>query len=287
MRDRPDRDEGSRARRGPGSARGIALATLMLGALLPLLLAGPARAQGAKIEVPKPLGRVSDFAGVIDANTRAALDALLRELQAKTGSEIAVVTVRTTAPEDAFDYAMAIAEQWKPGDPKKDNGVVFLVAVDDRKVQILTGYGVEGALPDGKVGEIRDRLALPAFRTGDYSTGIARATQALAAEIARDQGVILSGAAPPAEPHGRARGGPPIVAILLIVGVLLALRFLGQAGSRSSGALPRRRMPGSGWGGGGFGGSSGGGFGGFSGGGGGFGGFGGGRFGGGGAGGSW
>ena len=64
---------------------------------------------------------------------------------------------------------MAIAEQWKPGAKGKDNGVVFLVAVDDREMQILTGYGVEGALPDGKVGEIRDRLVVPAFRAGDYA----------------------------------------------------------------------------------------------------------------------
>src|SRR5262245_34968961 len=108
----PQREYG----RGPiALARGVALALVALCALH----AGPVEA--AKIAVPKPIGNVSDFAGVIDAGTRASLDKLLGELKAKTGAEIAVVTVRTTAPEDAFDYAMAIAEQWKPGDPKKDN----------------------------------------------------------------------------------------------------------------------------------------------------------------------
>src|SRR5262249_14120503 len=150
------RPPGARSRR-PRSA--VAAVTPALVALFAALLVARGRARAATIEVPKPLGYVSDYAGVIDAGTRQRIESLVRELKAKTGAEIAVVTVRTTAPETPFDYAMAIAEQWKPGDRQKDNGVVFLVAVDDRKVQILTGYGVEGPLPDGKVGEIRDRLA--------------------------------------------------------------------------------------------------------------------------------
>jgi uncharacterized protein len=192
---------------------------------------------------------------------------------------------------------MAIAEQWKPGDAKKDNGVVFLVAVAYRKVQILTGYGIEGALPDGKVGEIRDRLALPAFREGQYAQGIDRATRALAAEIAHEYGVVVGGTRPVPERRARPGGGTPVSAVLLLVGILIALHFLDQATGargRRGGSLMRRRRGGSAWGagagafggawgGGGFGGYSGGG----GGGGGGFGGFGGGRFGGGGAGGSW
>ncbi|HZR80738.1 MAG TPA: TPM domain-containing protein [Candidatus Binatia bacterium] len=251
------------------------------------VLAVAAAAHAAKIDVPKPLGYVSDFAQVIDPPARARLDALIRELKQKTGSEIAVVTVKTTAPDDAFDYAMAIAESWKPGDPGKDNGVVFLVAVDDRKMHILTGYGVEGALPDGKVGEIRDRVVVPAFRSGDFSGGIERATAALADAIAREYGVTLSGAPPARAAAPRRGGGWSIGFFLLILFVILVLRALGSGGGASGFGRGRRRwpliigpVPGSGWGGGGFGGFSGGG-------GGGFGGFGGGRFGGGGAGGSW
>ena len=198
-----------------------------------------------------------------------------------------MVTVRTTEPETPFDYAMAIAEACKPGDRKKDNGVVFLVAVDDRKVQILTGYGVEGPLPDGKVGEIRDTLAVPAFRKGDYSTGIGRATAALAAAIAQDAGVTLSGVPPPQARRRQSSGGLGIFLLILIVMILL--RLAASSARRGRGG-PLLGGPGAGtafrWGG--FGGGLSGGFGGFSGGGGGgFGGFGGGRFGGGGAGGSW
>lgn len=264
---------------------------LVLGALL---LAAPAvDALAARIAVPKAQGYVTDLAGVIDPPTRARLTSLIKELKDKTGAEIAVVTVRTTDPEPPFDYAMAIAEQWQPGAKGKDNGVVFLVAVDDREMQILTGYGVEGALPDGKVGEIRDTLVVPAFRAGDYGRGIADATTTMAALIAADHGVKLSGApAPVRQTARRGRGGGGI-GIGLILLLFLISAFLNGMGGGGRGG---RRMRGRGGllgpiifggGSGGFGRGGGGFGGGFGGGSGGFGGFGGGGFGGGGAGGKW
>src|SRR5262249_27542658 len=145
--------------------RRLDLGAALVGALL--VAVSTRAAAAAKIQVPQPRGYVSDFANVIDPQSRAQLTSLINELKAKTGAEIAVVTVRSTAPETPFDYAMAIAEAWKPGTAGKDNGVVFLVAVDDRRMQILSGYGVEGPLPDGKIGEIRDTIVRPAFRSGD------------------------------------------------------------------------------------------------------------------------
>jgi uncharacterized protein len=231
--------------------------------------------------VPQPRGYVSDYVGALDAGTVSELDGLIGELKRATGSEIAVVVVGSTAPLDAFDYAMKIAEAWKPGAPGKDNGVVFLVAVKDRKVFILTGYGIEGALPDGKVGEIRDRLVLPAFRDGDYARGIRAGTQALAELIARDAGVRLSGQRQAPPPRS---GSPPLGLILVVLVAIILLMAMSRVPRGPAGFGGRRRgfggpYPGS------FGGGFGGG--GFGGGGGGFGGFGGGGFGGGGAGGSW
>jgi uncharacterized protein len=265
------------AERPPRRASRAALAACAL-----VLLAGRTPAQ---IAVPKPQGFVSDFANVIDAPTRRRLEALIRELKQRTGAEIAVVTVRTTQPETAFDYAMAVAEQWKPGAKDKDNGIVFLVAVDDREMQILTGYGVEGALPDGKVGEIRDTLAVPAFRAGDYSRGIADATATMAALIAAEYGVKLAGAPEPVR-RTRERGGSGlgfigIVLLFLLVSALLNALGGGRRVRRGRrGGFGAPIVVGGGMGRGGFGG-------GFGGGGGGFGGFGGGGFGGGGAGGKW
>jgi uncharacterized protein len=273
-------DAGGRARR-PRLAR-AALASLV--AFTALVTAAGA----ATIAVPKPQGFVSDFAGVLDAGTKARLDGVIHELKQQTGAEIAVVTVRSTKPESAFDYAMAIAEQWKPGDAKRDNGVVFLIATDDRELQILTGYGVEGPLPDGRVGEIRDRVIVPAFRAGDYARGIADATTTMAALIAADAGVQLTGVPQPQRRRAPSGGGG-IGLLVLVILVILVLNMMG--GGRGGGPGMRRRRGGFGGpiilgGGGGFGrggGFGGGGFGGS----GGFGGFGGGGFGGGGAGGKW
>lgn len=282
----------------PGHARSAIARWVTAAALvLPLLAPRAVGAQAKHIQVPPPRGFVSDFAGVVDPGTRRRLELLIQELKQKTGSEIAVVTVRSTQPDTVDDYAMAIAEHWKPGDVAKDNGVVFLVATEDRKMHILTGYGVEGPLPDGKVGAIRDRLVVPAFRQGDFSRGIADATTALASEIAKDAGVTLSGL------PTRERPPPQQISLLQLI-LLLVLLFIVMRMMSAAANQGRRGgwivVPGdsgfsrSGWRrggfGGGFGGGLGGGFGdmsGGSGGFGGFGGFGGGRFGGGGAGGSW
>ena len=237
----------------------------------------PRTAAAVEPTVPVARGYVSDYAGVIDAPTVRQLDALIEELKTKTGAEIAVVVVHSTAPLTVFDYAMKIAEAWKPGTKGKDNGVVFLVAIDDRQMYVLTGYGVEGVLPDGRVGDIRDRLVRPAFRRGDYAGGIRAATEEMASIIAGAQGVQLSGAPPRRvrQAAPRSFGAALLPLVLLVIVLLVLFRFP---------LLPLF------WGGGGFrgGGFGGGGFGGgFGGGGGGFGGFGGGGFGGGGAGGDW
>jgi len=250
--------------------RSVALALLGLAAL----------ASRGAADVPRPEGFVTDRAGVIDPATKGRLTALLEELQQKTGAEIAVLTVDTTAPLDDFSYAMQVAEAWKPGKKKEDTGLVVLVAVKDRKVRILTGYGLEGILPDGLVGEIRDREMLPEFRAGNISAGIWNGVAALANRVAASRGVQLSGA-PQARREEPAQQALPLWVILLMVAVALLLAALRGAGGRGlrSGGGPVIFTGGVGGGGRGFGG--------FGGGGGGFGGFGGGGFGGGGAGGSW
>jgi uncharacterized protein len=236
----------------------------------------PRSAPAAEPKIPKPRGFVNDFAGVLNGETVQHLELLITELRNKTGAEIAVVTVDTTTPLSAFDYAIRVAEEWKPGAKDKDNGVVFLVAVKDRELFSLTGYGIEGALPDGKVGEIRDRVVVPSFRRGDMTGGIRAGTEAIASTIAAEYGVQLSGA--PRGPLRRRQNQPSAFALLFFL--LLLILFLSRYGFWPlllTGRGYRRRGT--------FGGTFGGG--GFGGGGGGFGGFGGGGFGGGGAGGSW
>jgi uncharacterized protein len=257
--------------------------------VLVVLLLTPFVLSAEEITLPQPQGFVSDFAGIIDQPTQRKLTDIIRELQEKTGAEIAIVTVETTQPLTTFDYALKIAETWKPGAQGKDNGVVFLVASKDRKMFITTGYGVEGMLPDGKVGAIQDQYIVPAFKQGNYSQGIFAGTQALATEIAQGYGITLTGS------PSRRRSNETPIDPLLVFFLFLLLFFILSSFARTN----RRRYNryggaiyhdggygGWGFGNGGFGGS-GGGFGGFGGGGGDFGGFGGGESGGGGAGGDW
>lgn len=246
-------------------------------ALLGLLVVRAGLCDAAEPAIPKPEGFVNDLANVIPPETEQRLTALLEELQEKTGAEIAVLTVETTAPLDDFGYAMRVADAWKPGRKKEDTGIVFLVAVRDRKLRILVGYGLEGILPDGLVGEIEDREIVPPFRAGRYEGGIWDGVRALAFRIADARGVTLRGA-----PRPRAsRPAPPALPgwVLLVLLIAFALVMLYQASRprrfrRGGGYGPYFGFPG--WGGGGFGGGGGG-----------FGGFGGGDFGGGGAGRSW
>jgi uncharacterized protein len=262
--------------------------------LLLIVLALPASAHSAQeVAVPQPMGYVSDYAGVIDEATEAYLNGLLKELEEKTTAEIAVLTVKTTKPLDIFTYGMEVFDRWGVGKKGRDNGLLFLAAIGDRELHIFTGYGLEGILPDGKVGEIRDQEILPRFRVEDYAGGIRKGVEAFARIIAQEAGVELTGLTPGGEaepgpepePSGELRG--TLIAIVL----LFFLFFWLLSRARRRGLQPRpaglpwifwsgRLGPGKGgWG------SFGGGFsrGGF----GGFGGFGGGRSGGGGAGGRW
>jgi uncharacterized protein len=232
-------------------------------------------------QIPSPQGYVTDQAGVIDPPTKAKIEALAQELQQKTGAEIAVLTVRTTEPLDDFTYAMRVADAWKVGKKGEDTGLLVLVAVDDRKVRVVTGYGVEGVLPDGLVGNIQDTEMVPEFRAGRMGEGIWRGVAQMARRIADERGVTLTGV--PA-PRAAAPPQPEIPFWVILLVIVLAMIVMGQLnkrgirGGRGGGPII---IPG------GFGGGRGGGFGGFGGGGGGFGGFGGGGFGGGGAGRSW
>ena len=164
-------------------------------------------------QIPPPQGYVTDQAGAIDPPTKAKIEALAQELQQKTGAEIAVLTVRTTEPLDDFTYAMRVADAWKVGKKGEDTGVLVLVAVDDRKVRVVTGYGVEGVLPDGLVGNIQDTEMVPEFRAGRMGEGIWRGVAQMARRIAAERGVTLTGvpaprAAPPPPPADSVLGDP-------------------------------------------------------------------------------
>ncbi|MBM3214970.1 TPM domain-containing protein [Candidatus Poribacteria bacterium] len=225
--------------------------------------------------VPALTGYVNDYAGVISQSQRAQLSASLEAFEQQTSNQIIVLTVVSLEGQDIESFGIEVAEAWKVGQKGKDNGIILIVAVADRKMRIEVGYGLEGAVPDGLAGAIiRDQIA-PRFRSNDYGGGIAAGVNAL---MAATQGEYQ------AEPQsldlrreGRGvRSIVPIIVLILIVVVVSQKRRQFTIGGRGG--------PWSGFGGfGGFGGGGGG----FGGGGGGFGGGGGGGFGGGGASGGW
>jgi len=269
-----------------------------------LLVTGFAgRVFGAPPALPSPAGPVTDLVGILDQQIRQRLTQFLDQVRERTGAEIAVLVVASTAPDTIEDYSIAIFDRWKIGQRGKDNGLLFLVAVQDRRMWITTGYGLEGILPDGKVGEIRDRAILPSFRAGQYAEGIVRGTDALAAVILAQAGGATTEPLARVGARKRATHFGRTGTLLAIFVVLILFSVAASATDRRAvlrgRAVPSRRsrwLPWwiggglgggyGGWSGGRSGGWSGGGFGGGFGGGG-FGGFGGGGSGGGGAGGSW
>ena len=143
---------------------------------------------------PRPPAPVVDLAGIIDDSVRIKLDRYLKELERKTTAQMAILTLKSLAGQALEDISITIAhEKWKLGQKGKDNGVLVMVALEDKKYRIEVGYGLEGVLPDSLVGTIGRQYLVPYFRKGDYSAGIYAAALVIANEIAKDAGVKISG----------------------------------------------------------------------------------------------
>jgi uncharacterized protein len=235
-------------------------------------------AHAEKVSDLKPSNYVTDFAGVLDGGTVSQLNELALELKQKTNAELAVVTVKSLDGVPVEDFAVDLFKQWGIGGKQDDRGVLVLLAVNDRKYRVETGYGLEPILPDGRVGGFA-REMVPHLRSGDYSAAISLISNRIAQAIAEDSGVKLTGIAK-LPSRRETQKIPGFLLFLLFIFIILMLFGVGGMGGRRG---FRRGYPGyyGGWGGGGFGG------GGWGGGGGGFGGFGGGSSGGGGASGGW
>ena len=245
--------------------------------------AGAARAQAVK-DLPKPTDYVSDDAHVMSQATIEQLDQLCGEVDHEAHAQIAVVTVNSLGGEDVEQYAVDLFTAWGIGSKKSDRGVLVLIAPSERKRFIETGYGVEGILPDGKVGDI-GRQMVPMLRANDFDGALTLATDEIAQIIAKDANVQLQ---PLTEQGAAIAQGPQHASVAQVLGgivflILVVIFLVWAGGSGLLGFLLGMLFSGGGFGGGGFGG---GGFGG-GGSGSGFGGFGGGATGGGGAGGSW
>ena len=126
----------------------------------------------ADVAVPPLSGRVVDQTGTLSSGDVAALTQTLKNLEARKGSQVAVLIVPTTAPETIEQYSIRVAEAWKIGRKKIDDGALLVVAKNDRKLRIEVGYGLEGALNDVTARRIIDEIITPKFRNGDFAGGI-------------------------------------------------------------------------------------------------------------------
>jgi uncharacterized protein len=126
----------------------------------------------AEVAVPPLSGRVVDQTGTLSSGDIASLTQALKNLEARKGSQVAVLIVPTTAPETIEQYSIRVAEAWKIGRKKIDDGALLVIAKDDRKLRIEVGYGLEGALTDVTSKRIIDEIITPKFRSGDFAGGI-------------------------------------------------------------------------------------------------------------------
>jgi uncharacterized protein len=144
----------------------------------------------------KAKGFVTDGAGVLGERTKSDLESVLNELDQKTGTQIAVVTVDSLDGRDVADVSVRLFRDWGIGRKGSDDGLLLLVAPHERKVRIEVGYGIESLIPDARAGRILDEQATPRFKAGDMEGGISATALTLAQIVATAHGITLTGAAP-------------------------------------------------------------------------------------------
>jgi uncharacterized protein len=243
-----------------------------------LALVALAGAAFAAPNFPRLSGRVVDEANLLSPEAERSLTARLQALEESTGRQMVVATIPDLQGYPIEDYGYQLGRSWGIGDAKRDDGVLLIVAPNDRKVRIEVGYGLEPILTDSLTSVIIQSRILPAFRSGDMEAGILAGAEAVAAQLALPEGEAKANVRKAAE-AAREGGGSPLVTLIVLVLIFWVLASVMRGGGRSARAFRRAGLGGpvilppigggwrgGDWGGGGFGG------GGFGGGGGGFGG---------------
>ena len=170
--------------------RQLVRALFLLAALLTFGASVVNAAEGDPQPIPKYDKRVIDLTATLSAEDESRIGARLKAFEAEKGAQIAVLIVGTTQPEAIFDYALRVAENWKIGRKGVDDGVLFLIAKNDRKMQILTGPGLQGALTDAMSKRIITEVVGPKFRAGEFAAGIEQGVEKMI-------GVLQGEALPP------------------------------------------------------------------------------------------
>ena len=176
-------------------------------------------AAASALEVPYLAGRVNDQAGLLDEGFEGRLEERLRLMEEETGAQVVVLTIPSLEGDPLEDFSIRVVETWKLGRADTDDGVLILVARDERRMRIEVGYGLEGVLTDAQSGRIIDQLMAPRFREGDFNGGVGAAVEAVSSAI-RGEPVEL-----PEKPAQSSGINPAAFIFLLIFG----LPFIGTA----------------------------------------------------------
>jgi uncharacterized protein len=166
--------------------------------------------------ISNPPKLVNDFSGLLSEEEKNALEQKLVAFNDSTSSQIAIVLLKTTGDYPVDDYAIALYRKWGIGQKGKDNGAVVLCAMDDRRVAIITGYGLEGALPDGICKRIIEQKIKPAFKEGSYYAGLDAATDEM---IKRASGEYV------ADEKQTSNQSPPPLAPFILFGIIILIVF--------------------------------------------------------------
>ncbi len=201
-----------------------------------LLAAACAAVVNASTPQPPDMPRdyVVDLAGIIRSDLKSELNTYLQTLEQKTTAQVLVLTVQTLDNQGIEEFALNTKGKWRLGQKGKDNGVLIVVAVQDRKYRIEVGYGLESVLPDSMVGSIGREYFVPYFKAGDYSAGIYAGTIAVINTIATHEGVSITSGQGNTGARGAHRGKPlstfhKIIAIAFgIILLILCVTHPGQ-----------------------------------------------------------
>jgi uncharacterized protein len=201
------------------------------GLLLALTLAAfGASAVHAQVAIPKLETRVTDLTGTLTAGQQSSLEEKLQQFEARKGSQIAVLILPTTQPEDIAQFGIRLAEAWKIGRAKTDDGAILIIAKDDRTMRIEVGRGLEGALPDITAGRIINDTIAPLFRQGDFFGGVN-------AGLDRMMRVVDGEPLPPPDQRWQSKGHTSVPWPFIAIGVLAFFGAFNRFGGRVVGAI--------------------------------------------------
>ncbi len=175
-------------------------------------------------EVPRDY--VTDLAGIFTRDTWHQLNSILQELERRTSAQVLILTVQSLDDQSIEDFAFNTKEKWKLGQKGKDNGILLVIAVKNRKYRFEVGYGLESALPDSLLGTIGRQYLVPSFKQGDYGTGVSRAIAVLSRRIPEQKDGTATNAVHSQNDDPKEKAHLNIPGTILMVLLLIPLFYL-------------------------------------------------------------